>query len=47
MQFKPMNTFPYPDLAAATRERLTAYFRPHNERLWDYLGEDFSWNRHP
>ena len=30
---------------AATREYLIDYFRPHNERLYDYLGRDFGWDR--
>jgi hypothetical protein len=28
----------------ATRERLHAYFRPHNERLWKWLGERWDWD---
>ncbi len=27
----------------ATRKRLEEYFRPHNERLYQCLGEDFGW----
>ncbi|MEJ7841875.1 MAG: sulfotransferase domain-containing protein [Rubrobacter sp.] len=26
-----------------TRQRLSRYFAPHNERLYDYLGIDFGW----
>jgi hypothetical protein len=33
----------YPEMNPATRERLANYFRPHNERLYEYLGRDFSW----
>lgn len=34
---------PHAPLAPATRERLEAYFRPWNERLYELLGEDFGW----
>ena len=27
----------------ATRRRLSDYFAPHNERLYEYLGTDFGW----
>jgi hypothetical protein len=33
------------ELSDATRQRLIAYFRPHNQRLYDYLGLDFGWAR--
>jgi hypothetical protein len=26
-----------------TRRQLEEYFRPHNQRLYEYLGEDFGW----
>ena len=29
----------------ALRERLVEYFRPHNQRLYEYLGRDFGWDR--
>ena len=32
-----------PELAPATRERLRAYYEPHNQALWELLGEDFGW----
>lgn len=32
-------------MEADTREYLEAYFKPHNERLYDYLGRDFGWDR--
>ncbi len=31
------------EMTDATRRRLTAYFRPHNERLAALLGEQFTW----
>jgi hypothetical protein len=33
----------YPDADGETLERLRAFFRPHNERLWSLLGERFDW----
>lgn len=29
----------------ATRKRLTEYFEPHNERLYECLGENFHWDQ--
>jgi len=29
----------------ATRQRLVDYFAPHNQRLYDHLGERFDWDR--
>lgn len=34
---------PYPKLAPALREWLAAYYEPHNQRLYEYLGIDFGW----
>jgi hypothetical protein len=44
-QFETMNAFPYPGMSDATRERLAEHFRPHNERLWAFLGTDYGWDR--
>ena len=33
----------YPEMPADTRKRLGEYFRPHNERLYDFLDRDFGW----
>ncbi len=30
-------------MAPATRRKLEEYFRPHNERLYEYLGRDLGW----
>jgi hypothetical protein len=27
----------------STRQQLEAYFEPHNQRLYEYLGVDFGW----
>lgn len=29
---------------ADTRRNLTDFYRPHNERLYEFLGEDFDWD---
>lgn len=33
----------YAPMEPATREMLHDYFAPHNQRLYEYLGTDFSW----
>ncbi len=35
---------PYTGMPPAVRARLVEFFRPHNQRLRDYLGLDFSWD---
>lgn len=39
------NTTPYPTMDAATRKRLIAYYEPHNEQLYEFLGVNFGWDR--
>jgi hypothetical protein len=34
----------YPPMPQETRERLLAFFAPHNDRLFDLLGERFDWS---
>jgi len=41
--FPAYNVGRYPDSEEAVRQRLREYFRPHNERLYAYLGCDWSW----
>lgn len=36
-------TYEYEPMDPATRQRLEAFFEPHNRRLYDYLGRDFDW----
>jgi hypothetical protein len=36
--------FPYPRLEADVRQRLTDYFAPYNQALFDYVGADYGWN---
>jgi len=38
-----LSSYPPPD--AATRAYLLDYFRPHNERLYDFLGVNFGWDQ--
>lgn len=43
-EHKPENVGGYSEsMDAKTTERLRAYFRPHNERLWEWLGERWDW----
>ena len=35
---------PYPKMEGQIRERLTQYYKPHNEKLYDYLGVNFNWD---
>jgi hypothetical protein len=35
----------YAEMDAATRRQLDAYFEPHNQRLFGYLGTDLGWER--
>jgi hypothetical protein len=39
----PSTKTTYPPMDPATRRRLEAYFEPHNQRLYEYLGVDFGW----
>lgn len=43
--FPKHNAWRYPQMDPATRRYLVDYFRPHNERLYEYLGREFDWNR--
>jgi hypothetical protein len=35
----------YPKMEPRMRVRLKEYFKPHNQRLYDFLGRDFGWDR--
>jgi hypothetical protein len=35
----------YPKMDSRMRSRLREYFQPHNERLYEFVGRDFGWNR--
>lgn len=43
-QFARLNANTYDDVDPAVRRRLAEYFAPHNERLFDYLGERYDWS---
>ncbi len=42
-QYKNVNPGGYPSAEAETLDLLKEYFRPHNERLAELLGDDFGW----
>ncbi len=42
---KKYNVGNYSDMDAAVRKRLVDYFKPYNQRLYEYLGVDFDWDR--
>lgn len=42
-EFKRYHNAGYDPMDAATRQRLVAYFAPHNQRLTQYLGRDMNW----
>jgi len=42
-EMKTHNLSEYSEMDAATRERLEAYFTPHNRRLYRLLGRDMGW----
>jgi sulfotransferase family protein len=41
--YPPVGAREYPAIDSELKQRLEAYFAPHNERLWDLLGTRFSW----
>jgi hypothetical protein len=42
---KNANPGKYPPMKAETRQYLVEFFRPHNQRLYDLLGEQMDWDR--
>ena len=42
--YEKRTSMSYPPMDAETRSNLVNYFKPHNEKLYDYLGIDFGWN---
>ncbi|SDY98748.1 sulfotransferase domain-containing protein [Tindallia californiensis] len=40
---KPLNVGKYTKMAPETRVGLRAYFEPHNQRLYRYLGRTYNW----
>jgi hypothetical protein len=43
--YKQYNNYSYTKMDPALRNRLIAYFEPHNARLYDYLGVNFDWDK--
>jgi len=41
--FKKFNQFKYPKMEEKTRKYLTEFFKPHNKKLYQFLGKDFGW----
>lgn len=39
------NAGKYPLISEAMQQQLREYFRPHNQQLSEYLGEDFNWEK--
>src|SRR5579884_800756 len=44
-EYKQLNNTSYAKMDEALRTRLVEYFRPHNARLYEFLGTDFGWNK--
>jgi hypothetical protein len=44
-EYEQLNTTQPPKMDIATRKRLLAYFEPHNARLYEFLGQDFDWDK--
>jgi hypothetical protein len=44
-QFDRFQSATYSEMPSAERTWLQNYFKPHNERLYNYLGRDFQWER--
>ena len=42
--YPKVNAGDYDKMAEQTRKNLTAYFKPYNERLYEWLEEDYLWN---
>lgn len=43
ISFKNANPGMYQDMLPETRQKLTEYYQPHNQRLYDLVGRDFAW----
>jgi len=43
--YKQYNNTQHSEMDAATRVRLVEYFKPHNARLYEFLGVDFGWDQ--
>jgi hypothetical protein len=45
MKYTKFNASNYPQMDAAIRTYLIDFFRPYNQRLYEYLGADLGWDR--
>jgi hypothetical protein len=43
--YEPQGVGNYGAVEPAVRERLERFFAPHNERLWELIGERYDWDR--
>jgi hypothetical protein len=43
-KFKVFNRRKYAPMHPSTRKELVEYFKPHNQRLFEFLGEDLGWD---
>jgi hypothetical protein len=43
-RYPKYNLARYSDMDPATRQRLTGHFAPHNQRLYEFLGQDLGWD---
>ena len=43
-EFKKFNAAEYTEIDQELYDELRKFFRPHNERLYKFLGRDFNWN---
>lgn len=44
-EYKRFNGLKYQDMNPATRRQLIEYFKPHNQRLYEFLGTSFDWDK--
>ncbi len=44
-EYKRFNGLDYQGMNAATRKQLIDYFKPHNQRLYEFLGMSFDWDK--
>jgi hypothetical protein len=44
-EYKPYNNNQYAKMDPALRNRLVAFFEPHNAHLYDFLGVNFGWDQ--
>lgn len=44
-EYERINYVPYLPIEPKMRQRLVEYFKPHNRRLYDFLGRDLGWDR--